>query len=169
MSQLSFSLSDSTLMVRDSHGHYLPASADDILEAARQVIDQKMQRGAHFDAPATVRTYLRTKLAGFEYEVFAVLFLDTRHRLIDYAEMFRGTIDAAEVHPREVVKEALRRNAAAVIISHNHPSGNPEPSAADRALTARLKQALALVDVRVLDHIIVAGDTTASFAERGWL
>nr|ELN5399091.1 DNA repair protein RadC [Pseudomonas aeruginosa] len=91
----------------------------------------------------------------------------TRHRLIDYAEMFRGTIDSAEVHPREVVKEALRLNAAAVIISHNHPSGNPEPSAADRAMTSQLRQALALVDVRTLDHIIVAGGTTTSFAERG--
>ncbi|MFO1177076.1 MAG: DNA repair protein RadC [Ottowia sp.] len=169
MSQLSFPSFESALLVRDAHGRYLPASADDILEAARQVIDQKMQRGTLFDSPATVKTYLRTKLSGFDHEVFAVLFLDSRHRLIDYMEMFRGTIDGATVHPREVVKEALRCNAAALILSHNHPSGNPEPSAADRALTARLKQALALVDVRVLDHVIVAGDTTASFAERGLL
>lgn len=169
MSQLSFPSFESTLLVRDAHGHYLPASADDILEAARQVIDQKMQRGTLFDAPTTVKTYLRTKLAGFEHEVFAVLFLDTHHRLIDYMEMFRGTIDGASVHPREVVKEALRCNAAALILSHNHPSGNPEPSAADRVLTTRLKEALALVDVRVLDHVIVAGDTTTSFAERGLL
>ena len=98
-----------------------------------------------------------------------MLFLDTRHRLIDYVEMFRGTIDAAEVHPREVVKQALRLNAAAVIISHNHPSGNPEPSAADKALTAQLRQALALVDIRTLDHVIVAGTRTTSFAERGLL
>ena len=167
MSQLSFSSFDSFLMVRDAQGRYLPASADQILEAARQVIDQKMQRGDEFTSPAAVKDYLRAKLAGFEHEVFAVLFLDTCHRLIDYAEMFRGTIDSAEVHPREVVKEALRLNAAAVIISHNHPSGNPEPSAADRALTSQLRQALALVDVRTLDHIIVAGGTTTSFAERG--
>ena len=99
--------------------------------------------------------------------MFAVLFLDTRHRLIEYAEMFQGTIDSAEVHPREVVKAALRHNAAAVIVSHNHPSGNPEPSAADQALTQRLREALGLVDVRVLDHVIVAGNATASFAERG--
>ncbi|MFU2070960.1 RadC family protein [Bordetella hinzii] len=169
MSQQSFSSFDSSLLVRDAHGRYLPAPADTILEAARQVIDQKMQRGTPFDAPATVKSYLRTKLAGFEHEVFAVLFLDSRHRLIDYTEMFRGTIDSAEVHPREVVKEALRCNAAAVILSHNHPSGDPTPSAADRALTARLKQALGLVDVRVLDHVVVAGDSTASFAERGWI
>ncbi|WP_028731125.1 DNA repair protein RadC [Pandoraea sp. E26] len=169
MSQLSFSSFDSPLMVRDSRGRYHPASGDAILEAARQVIDQKMQRGTHFDAPATVKTYLRTKLAGFEYEVFAVLFLDARHRLIEYTEMFRGTIDSTSVHPREVVKEALRHNAAAVILSHNHPSGAPEPSVADQAVTTQLKQALGLVDVRVLDHIIVAGSTTTSFAERGLL
>ncbi len=154
MSQLSFPSFDSALLVRDAHGHYLPASADDILEAARQVIDQKMHRGPLFDSPATVKTYLHTKLAGFEHEVFAVLFLDSRYRLIDYVEMFRGTIDSALVHPREVVKEALRCNAAALILSHNHPSGNREPSAADRAAHA----GAGLVDVRVLDHVIVAGD-----------
>ena len=166
MSQLSLSL-DTPLMVRDSRGRYRPADADQILEAARQVIEQKMQRGASFSSPAAVKDYLRAKLAGFEHEVFAVLFLDTQHRLIDYAEMFRGTIDSAEVHPREVVKAAMRHNAAAVIISHNHPSGNPEPSIADKVLTQRLKEALALVDVRTLDHIIVAGSSTTSFAERG--
>ncbi|KLD75552.1 DNA repair protein RadC [Xanthomonas hyacinthi] len=169
MSQLSFSSFDSSLMVRDAQGRYLPASADDILEAARQVIDQKMQRGTEFTSPVAVKDYLGTKLAGFEHEVFAVLFMDTRHRLIEYREMFRGTIDGASVYPREVVKEALRLNAAVVIVSHNHPSGNPEPSAADRALTGRLKQALELVDVRVLDHVIVAGGDTTSFAERGLL
>lgn len=120
-----------------------------------------------FTSPAAVKEYLRAKLAGFEHEVFAVLFMDTQHRLIEYAEMFRGTIDGASVYPRELVKEALRLNAAAVIISHNHPSGNPEPSGADRALTQRLKEALGLVDVRVLDHVIVAGTDTTSFAECG--
>ncbi|WP_368994573.1 DNA repair protein RadC [Citrobacter freundii] len=167
MSQLSFPSFDSSLMVRDAHGRYLPASADDILEAARRVIDQKMLRGAEFTSPAAVKEYLRAKLAGFEHEVFAVLFMDTQHRLIEYAEMFRGTIDGASVYPRELVKEALRLNAAAVIVSHNHPSGNPEPSGADRTLTQRLKEALGLVDVRVLDHIIVGGTDTTSFAERG--
>ena len=168
MSQLSLSL-DTPLMVRDGRGRYRPADADQILEAARQVIEQKMQRGAEFTSPVVVKDYLRAKLAGFEHEVFAVLFLDTRHRLIDYVEMFRGTIDAAEVHPREVVKQALRLNAAAVIVSHNHPSGNSEPSAADKAMTAQLRQGLALVDVRTLDHVIVAGSRTTSFAERGLL
>src|SRR5690606_24528967 len=166
MSQLTLSL-DTPLMVRDGRGRYRPADADQILEAARQVIEQKMQRGAEFTSPVAVKDYLRAKLAGFEHEVFAVLFLDTRYRLIDYVEMFHGTIDAAEVHPREVVKLALRFNAAAVVVSHNHPSGSPELSPADRALTQRLREALGLVDVRVLDHIIVAGNATASFAERG--
>jgi len=126
MSQLSFSLFDSSLLVRDAQGRYLPASMDQILDAARQVIDQKMQRGAAFTSPLLVKEYLTTKLSGFEHEVFAVLFLNTQHRLIEYSEMFRGTIDSASVYPREVVKEVLRINAAAVIISHNHPSGHPE-------------------------------------------
>ena len=108
-------------------------------------------------------------LVGFEHEVFAVLFLDSQHRLIEYVEMFRGTIDASPVYPREVVKEALRLNAAAVIFAHNHPSGMPEPSHADKAITVRLKEALAMVDVRTLDHIVIGSEDTASFAERGLL
>ena len=167
MSQLSFSSFDSSLMVRDTQGRYLLATTDQILEAARQAIEHKMQRGASFSSPVAVKEYLRAKLAGFEHEVFSVLFLDSQHRLIEYAEMFRGTIDSASVYPRELVKEALRLNAAAVIVSHNHPSGNPEPSGADKVLTQRLKEALALVDVRTLDHIVVAGGSTTSFAERG--
>ena len=167
MSQLSFPSFDSSLMVRDTQGRYLLATAEQILDAARQAIERKMQRGTSFTSPAAVKEYLCAKLAGFEHEVFAVLFLDTHHRLIEYAEMFRGTIDGASVYPRELVKEALRHNAAAVIISHNHPSGNPEPSQADKVLTQRLNEALRLVDVRVLDHVIVAGNSTASFAERG--
>jgi len=167
MTQLSFSSFDSSLLVRDAQGRYLPASADQILDAARQVIDQKNPRGTLFTSPALVKDYLRTKLTSFEHEVFAVLFLDNQHRLLKYIEMFRGTIDSASVYPREVVKEALRLNAAAVIFSHNHPSGNPEPSRADEAITKRLKEALALVDVRSLDHVIVAGSDTVSFAERG--
>ena len=166
MSQLSLSL-DSSLLVRDAQGRYLLASADQILAAARQVIDQKNPCGTLFTSPALVKDYLRTKLATFGHEVFAALFLDSQHRLIEYVELFRGTIDGASVYPRELVKEALRHNAAAVIISHNHPSGNPEPSQADKVLTQRLNEALRLVDVRVLDHVIVAGNSTASFAERG--
>ncbi|WP_241283976.1 MULTISPECIES: RadC family protein [Pseudomonadaceae] len=169
MSKLSFSSFDSTLLVRDAQGRYLPASVDQILSVARQVIDQKYQRGALFTSPELVKDYLRTKLVGFECEVFAALFMDSKHRLLEYVELFRGTIDQASVYPREVVKEALRINAAAVIFSHNHPSGNPEPSQADKVLTQRLKEALALVDVRTLDHIIVGGEATVSFAEQGLL
>ena len=102
-------------------------------------------------------------------EVFAALFLDTRHRVICFEELFSGTIDGASVHPREVVRRALAHNAAAVILSHNHPSGVAEPSDADRRVTERLRDALSLVDVRVLDHIVVGDRETASFAERGWL
>ena len=133
------------------------------------MVDQTLQRDEVFTSPAVVKNYLCAKLAGYEHEVFAVLFLDNRHRLIEYVELFRGTIDGASVYPREVVKEALARNAAAVIVSHNHPSGSPEPSAADRALTANLRQALALVEVRLLDHIVVGGNDTVAFSERGLL
>lgn len=125
MTQLSFSSFDSSLLVRDAQGRYLPASPDQILDAARHVIDQKLQRGMSFTSPALVKEYLCAKLAGFEHEVFAVLFLDSQHRLIDYTEMFRGTIDGASVYPREVVKEALRLNAAAVIFRTIIPVGIP--------------------------------------------
>ncbi|MCY1372778.1 hypothetical protein D9M69_600100 [compost metagenome] len=165
-----FSLAfDASPMIRDEHGRYLPATAEQILAAARKVIEQKVQRGEAFTSPELVKEYLIAKLAGFEHEVFAALFLDAKHHLIQYVEMFRGTIDSASVYPREVVKEALRMNAAAVILVHNHPSGPLEPSQADKVITQRLKEALALVDVRSLDHIIVAGQRTVSFAEGGLL
>lgn len=167
MTQLSFSSFGSSLLVRDAQGRYLPTSADQVLDAARQVIDQKNPRGTLFTSPALVKEHLRTKLTGFEHEVFAVLFLDNQHRLVEYTEMFRGTIGSASVYPREVVKEALRLNAAAVIFSHNHPRRNPELSRADEAITTRLKEAL--VDVHELDNVIVAGSDTMSFAERGLL
>lgn len=119
--------------------------------------------------PSAAHDYLRLRLAGLEYEVFMVLFLDSRHRLIEAREMFRGTLTQTAVYPREVVKAALATNAAAVILAHNHPSGVAEPSMADQMLTETLRNALALVDVSVLDHVVVAGRTTGSFAERGWL
>jgi DNA repair protein RadC len=157
------------LRVLDSRGRYKPASAQQILAAARVVIEQQYARGQAMASPQVAREYLQMKLCGFPHEVFAMMLLDSQHRLIDYIELFRGTIDSASVYPREVVKEALARNAAAVILSHCHPSGVAEPSAADRALTVRLRDALALVDVRVIDHIVVGGTQTISFAERGWL
>lgn len=166
MSSSSF---DSPLFVRDQRRRYQLATADQILEAARSVVDQRMRRGTLFSDPSVAGRFFRDKLAGLEREVFAAVFLDTRHRLIEYAELFFGTIDGAEVHPRELVRQALLLNSAAVVIAHNHPSGEPEPSAADRALTAQLKQALSLVDVRLLDHFVIGGHTPLSMAARGWV
>lgn len=166
MSHSSTSL-DSSFFVRDARGRYRMATAEQILDAARHLIDREVCRGVELSSPKTVRDFLRLKLAGFTYEVFSVMFLDNRHRLIAFTEMFRGTIDGASVFPREVVKEALAHNAAAVIFAHNHPSGVAEPSQADELITLRLKDALGLVDIRVLDHVIVAGNETTSFAARG--
>lgn len=157
------------LYVRNSAGRYTEATADRVVAAARAVAEQRVQRGQVFSDPTLASRYFQDMLGCLEREVFAVAFLDTRHRLIEYAELFKGTIDGAEVHPREVVKHALRCNAAAVILAHNHPSGTTEPSAADRAVTARLKQALALVDVRLLDHVVVAGRDSTSLAARGFV
>ena len=145
------------------------ASYKEILDAACEQMSLRVRRGTCLSSPRATRDYLALKLGNLEHEVFAVLFLDKRHRLISYQEMFRGTIDGASVHPREVVKEALKQNAAAVILAHPHPSGVAEPSQADEFITARLKQALDLVDIRVIDHIIVAGGETVSLAERGIL
>jgi DNA repair protein RadC len=167
MTQLSLFSVNSRLMVRDQTGDFALASPEQILQAARQIIDQKMQRGQAFSAPTIAEDYLRAKLAGLEHEVFAVLMLDARHRLIAYVEMFRGSISSATVEPREVLKECMRHNAAAILIGHNHPSGDATPSSADITLTKRLRAALDLVDVRVLDHIVVGGNTTVSMASRG--
>jgi DNA repair protein RadC len=120
--------------------------------------------------PDIAGKYCTLQIGGCQREVFAVMFLDTRHRMLAFEELFYGSIDGAEVHPREVVKRAFHHNAAAVILTHNHPSGNPEPSSADRAVTARLKQALAMLDIRVLDHFVVSGTEAAtSMARRGWI
>jgi DNA repair protein RadC len=145
------------------------ASFSEIIAAAREHMSRRVRRGTHLTSPKATRDYLSLKLGSLEREVFAVIFLDKRHRLISYQEMFQGTIDGASVHPREVVKEALKQNAAAVILAHPHPSGVAEPSQADEFITARLKEALGLVDIRVLDHIIVAGGDALSMAERGLL
>jgi len=168
MSQLSLSI-DSSLLVRDAHGRYVLATPEQILDAARQVIDQRMPRGTSLTSPRAVREYLSAKLAGYQYEVFAVLFLTTHHKLIAYAEMFRGTIDSAPVFPREVAREALRHNSAAVILSHVHPSGSSTFSSADESITKVLREALSLVGVKVVDHVLVAGNSTTSMAELGLL
>ena len=139
------------------------------LELGTRHLGQQLQRGEALADPAQAGAYFSRKLRALPQEVFACLFLDTRHRVIAYEELFRGTLDGSEVHPREVARRALQHNAAALIFGHNHPSGNPEPSAADRAVTARLKQALALVEVRVLDHFVVGDGAATSMAQRGWM
>jgi DNA repair protein RadC len=139
------------------------------VELARRAIAEEMRAGDALLSPAAVRDYLRLTLGRREHEVFVVVFLDAQNRVIASEELFRGTLAQTSVHPREVVKTALARNAAAVILAHNHPSGVCEPSAADRALTRALRDALALVDVRVLDHFVVTAGRTLSFAEHGLL
>ena len=138
-----------------------------VLELARRSIAAELNTRPLFDSPGKVKEYLRLQLDGREHEVFAVLFLDAQSRLLRLEEMFRGTLTQTSVYPREVVKRALHHNAGAMIFAHNHPSGVAEPSHADETLTQALKQALALVDVRVIDHFIVAGSGVLSFAERG--
>ncbi len=139
-----------------------------ILEMGRRHLQESLQRGESLTSPAMTRRFLVARLRDNPSEVFACLFLDNRHRLIAYEELFRGTIDGASVHPREVVKRALHFNAAAVILAHNHPSGLAEPSQADERITQQLKDALSLVDIRVIDHIVI-GDDVVSFAELGLL
>ena len=137
------------------------------LEMGRRHLDETLRRGDALTSPADTRRYLMARLRDYPHEVFACLFLDNRHRVIHYGELFHGTIDGASVHPREVVKQALAHNAAALILAHNHPSGVAEPSQADEHLTRRLKEALALVDIRVLDHLVIGDGETVSLAERG--
>jgi len=140
-----------------------------VLELARRALGEEMSRGSALSSPHAVRDFLRLSLSRREHEVFVALLLDAQHRVTAVEELFRGTLTQTSVYPREVVKIALRHNAAAVIFAHNHPSGVAEPSSADELLTRSLKSALALVDIQVLDHFIVAGTATASFAERGLL
>jgi DNA repair protein RadC len=138
-------------------------------ELVRRALAEELRRESALTSPAAVRDYLRLSLAGKEHEVFVVVFLDAQHRVIEIEELFRGTLTQTSVYPREVVKASLRWNAAAVIFAHNHPSGVAQPSQADELLTRNLKDALALVDVKVLDHFIIAGNASISFAERGLL
>jgi DNA repair protein RadC len=138
-------------------------------ELVRRALVETMRQRDMLGSPAAVREYLRITLAQRDHEVFMVLFLDAQNQVIEPEEMFRGTLTQTSVYPREVVKRGLALNAAAVILAHNHPSGVAEPSRADELLTQSLRQALALVDIRVLDHIVIAGSNAVSFAERGLL
>jgi DNA repair protein RadC len=142
---------------------------DSLLNLALRVLAHRHRRGEPLTSPEDSRAYLRLKIGERKFEVFACVFVDNRHRVIAFEELFQGTIDGASVHPRVVVQRALEVNAAAVLFAHNHPSGVAEPSMADQRITQRLKDALALIEVRVLDHFIVTAEGSISFAERGLL
>lgn len=156
------------LYVRDGSRRYRLAAEHEVLSMAADLLSPRVI-GQPLSSPRETRDYLRMRLAGLEHEVFAALFLDNRHRVLAFEELFRGTLNGTEVYPREVVKRALAHNAAAVILVHNHPSGDPEPSRADELLTVRLREALSLLEVRVLDHLVVGREGVVSFAERGLL
>jgi len=153
----------------DGLGPAKSAQLQAVLELARRSLREEIRRDPALSSPDKVRDYLKMTLAHRQHEVFMALFLDAQNRLLTADELFRGTLTQTSVYPREVVKRALAVNTAGVIFAHNHPSGVAEPSRSDELLTASLKQALGLVDVRVLDHVIVAGSSTVSFAERGLL
>ena len=160
------------LKANDTTGTYLvdsPVTENDILLMARQLASMRLRKGRALTSPKEVFSHLQALLADYEHEVFALLMLDSRHRVIAFEELFRGTLDGASVYPREVVKLALEHNAAALILVHNHPSGDPEPSMADRNLTTKLQDALNLVGVRTLDHVVVGQEDCVSLAERGYL
>lgn len=141
---------------------------DSIIAEALAIMDRRMfTAGEALTSPRDSAAFLKAKLAGYQWEVFGCLFLDNRHRVLAFEEMFRGTLDGASVHPREVVRAALNHNAAAVILSHNHPSGVSEPSAADRNITHQLRDALQLIGVRVLDHLVIGAGEPTSMAARG--
>ncbi len=139
------------------------------IELGQRYLKSSIEREDALKSPEDTRNFLALRLGAYPYEVFACLFLDNQNRVITFKELFRGTINGATVHPREVVKEALEQNAASLIFAHNHPSGSVDPSAADQAITQRLKEALSLVDIKVLDHIIIGGESSVSFSERGLL
>lgn len=147
---------------------YNAEASDNAIRRALMILEGRLRTpGVALSSPTDTKNYLTLRLAGMEHEVFFVLWLDARNRVIEFEEMFRGTLTQTSVYPREVVKAALRLNAAGVVFAHNHPSGVAEPSRADELLTSSLKTTLDLIEVKVLDHIIVAGMNTVSFAERG--
>ncbi len=161
------------LWIRDKSGSYFffkePVKPKTILRLASKILEGRMKHGIDFTSPQDASKYLCCDIGDLEYEAFVCLYLDTRHQLISSERLFHGTIDGASVHPREVVKRALHFNAAAIIFGHNHPSGVAEPSQADVSITVRLRDALRLVDIRVLDHIVVSGTDHVSMAQRGHL
>ena len=149
------------------YGVSLSSADDSIIARALEILFARVQQGEVMSSPAAVKQWLQLKIGGYEHEMFGIMFLDVQNRLIRFEEMFRGTLTQTSVYPREVVKAAIQCHAAAVVLTHNHPSGSTQPSRADEALTQTLKAALALVDVRVLDHIIVSQLGALSMAEKG--
>ena len=162
-------MSNYNLFIHDADGAFEPATTEQILTAARQALAHRVRRGASLSSPQKVREYLTMRLGHLDHEMFGLILVDNRHRVIEYVELFRGTIDGASVYPREIVKLALEKGAAACVFIHNHPSGVKDQSQADELITKRVAAALALIEVRVLDHCIVAGAEILSFAEQGLL
>jgi len=158
-----------TLYIRDESGSFSAATSDQIVSEALTVTAAEIESTDLMTNPVAVKNFLAVRMANLEYEVFAVMFLTNRHQVIKFDVMFRGTIDGASVYPREVAKAALQYNAAAVVIAHNHPSGITQPSQADELITRKLRDALSMFDIRVLDHVIVGGKNSFSFAEHGLL
>lgn len=159
-------------IVQDQDGRYIaqrPIEEDEVIALARRILDARVQRDFQIKSPLDARDYVTLRYGQLQHEVFSVIWCDQRNRVIATEEMFRGTINGASVHPREVVKSALQHNAAAAILLHNHPSGVSSPSRADEQITRRLVDALALIDVRVLDHLVVAGGNVSAFSELGLL
>jgi DNA repair protein RadC len=156
--------------IMNSQSSFVYATAEEVINAARHIMESLfVQHDVLLTSPELVRSYLSMRIGREEREIFCVMFLDNQNRLIATEDLFQGTIDGASVYPREVVKAALKHNAAAIVVAHNHPSGHPEPSEADKRITARLQDALSLVEVRLMDHFVVTGVESVSFAERGLL
>jgi len=162
-------MSNYNLFIHGADGAFEPATTEQSLAAARQALAHRVRRGASLSSPQKVREYLTVRLGHLDHEIFGLILVDNRHRVIEYIELFRGTIDGASVYPREIVKLALEKGAAACVLLHNHPSGVKDQSHADELITKRIAAALALIEVRVLDHCIVAGAEILSFAEQGLL
>jgi DNA repair protein RadC len=162
-------MSNHNLFIHHDDGTVEQASSRDILAAARAVLSHRVRRGALLQSPQKVGEYLTTRVGHLDYECFGLILVDGRHRVIDCVELFRGTIDGASVYPREVVKLVLDRQAAAAVAWHNHPSGVKDQSQADELITKKLASAMAAIDVRLLDHLVLAGPSVLSFAELGLL
>lgn len=159
-----------SLLINDADtGVVRNATDEEVIRAACACVAPRMRRGSALDSPKAAKDYLMLRLGELPHEVFCVIYLDNRNRVIECQELFRGTINGASVYPREVVREALQRNAAACLFAHNHPSGVAEPSQADELITHRLRDALSLVDIRVIDHLVVSSGDAVSMAERGLL